>query len=443
MIPDQIHSGTPAYRRVNLALFIGGFATFSLMHCVQPLLPEFARQFNLSAATSSLAVSLTTVCLAVSMPPLGLLGDAWGRKPTMVASTLAAAVLTVTLAFTDRWAWFLGLRAVEGVTLAGLPVLTMAYLGEEMHPRVLGRAMGLYIAGSALGGMSGRVVAAALTDFLSWRVAIGTVGGLGIVAGLAIWAILPESAHFHPRVVELRAIAPSYRAHLRESVLLRLFVEAFLLLGSFVTLYNYVTFRLIAPPFSLSQASAGLVFLLLLAGMLGSAWSGSQLSRLHATGSRVTRFALHGRGRMLRLGVLLMIVGLLVSGIPWLPAVFGGAGLLTFGFFAAQTVSSGWVAAQAHVGKAQASALYLLFYYVGASVAGTLGGIFWTAFRWPGVTAFPSRSQSKVAIFASSRCEGWRRRPSGRRRQMNTLVRLGMSLAPKGLLLLFPLEGTT
>ena len=43
---------------------------------------------------------------------------------------------------------------------------------------------------------------------------------------------------------------------------------------------------------------------------------------------------------------------------------------------------------RAREGKAQASALYLFFYYMGASVAGSVGGFFWTAYAWPGVAAF-------------------------------------------------------
>ena len=38
--------------------------------------------------------------------------------------------------------------------------------------------------------------------------------------------------------------------------------------------------------------------------------------------------------------------------------------------------------------KGQASSLYLFCYYVGSSIAGTLGGVFWHSFGWGGVVAF-------------------------------------------------------
>jgi YNFM family putative membrane transporter len=61
---------------------------------------------------------------------------------------------------------------------------------------------------------------------------------------------------------------------------------------------------------------------------------------------------------------------------------------VTFGFFGAHSVSSAWVALRAREGKAQASALYLVFYYAGSSVAGTSGGLFWARLGWPGVVGF-------------------------------------------------------
>jgi YNFM family putative membrane transporter len=58
------------------------------------------------------------------------------------------------------------MRALAGLTLGGVPAGAMAYLSEEMHAKAIGLAMGLYISGNALGGMSGRLVTGAVTDGL-------------------------------------------------------------------------------------------------------------------------------------------------------------------------------------------------------------------------------------------------------------------------------------
>lgn len=212
----RIERGTPAFRRTNLAVFAAGFSTFALLYCVQPLLPEFSREFGVGPAASSLAVSATTAMLAVSMLAVGSVSEAVGRKPVMVASLFAAALLTIGSALVPGWRSFLLLRALEGIAFAGLPAIAMAYLSEEMGRGSIGLAMGLYVGGTGLGGMAGRLLTAAITDLVSWRAALGTIGVLGVVAASIFWRSLPPSRHFHPRPLAVAELAGSFVRHLRE-----------------------------------------------------------------------------------------------------------------------------------------------------------------------------------------------------------------------------------
>jgi MFS transporter, YNFM family, putative membrane transport protein len=61
---------------------------------------------------------------------------------------------------------------------------------------------------------------------------------------------------------------------------------------------------------------------------------------------------------------------------------------MTAGFFAAHSVASGWVGGRARVAPAQASALYLCLYYIGSSIAGSVGGVFYARAAWPGTVIF-------------------------------------------------------
>src|ERR1700753_59630 len=160
--PAFIASGSADFHRTNLALFAAGFATFALLYCLQPLMPELARVFHVGAAESSLAISLTTASLALALLVTGSLSEAWGRKPVMAISLLAAAALTVLAAFVARLHGLLLVRALIGLALSGVPAVAMAYLSEEMHSAAIGLAMGLYISGTGLGGMAGRLLAGLL-----------------------------------------------------------------------------------------------------------------------------------------------------------------------------------------------------------------------------------------------------------------------------------------
>jgi YNFM family putative membrane transporter len=368
-----LERGTHAYWRASVALLFAGYATFSLLYCVQPLLPAFSAAFGVSPAQSSLSLSFTTAALALAVFVAGFVSEGWSRHRLMTLSLTVSALLTMGVAVAPQWHTLLVLRALEGLALGGVPAVAMAYLAEEVHPDGLGLAMGLYVGGTAIGGMAGRVITGIVADLFSWRVAIGTIGVLGILSMFAFRALLPPSRHFvprrglgfaHHRAALARQFArPSLRA---------LFLMGFVLMGSFVTLYNYIGYRLLAPPYQLSQSAIGAIFVVYLTGVVASPWSGRMADAF-------------GRGRVLTGGIVIMLIGLGLTMLQPIAAIAAGIACITLGFFAGHAVASGWVGRLAKEAKGQAAALYLLSYYLGSSLVGSYGGHFWTAHGWNGV----------------------------------------------------------
>lgn len=382
-----IEQGTPAFRRTSAALFLAGFSTFGLLYCVQPLLPEFSRHFGVSAASSALALSVTTALLAVTMLLAGVLSDVVGRRPLMIASLLLSSLLALASALVDDWAVLLLLRTLLGITLSGVPAVAMTYLVEEMDSRSLGLAMGLYIGGNAVGGMSGRLLAGIVADHWGWRMGIGSVALIALLGTLLLWSQLPPSRHFLRRRANLLQMPARFAQLLRAPALSGLFVIGFVLLGVFVTLYNYLGFHLLAPPYSLSQTVVGLIFMLYLLGSVSSTWMGQWATRL-------------GRGRVLLLSFGLIGVGIALLALPWLPAMIVGIALVTFGFFGGHSVASSWVGVLGAGFRAEAAALYLFSYYLGSSVIGVTGGVFYTRWGWGGVCLFVALLTVAGAVLA-------------------------------------------
>ncbi len=373
--PAYIEKGTRLFRRTNWALFAGGFATIALLYCEQPMLPEYSAAIALSAAQSSLALSISTVTLAVGLLFTGPLSDAVGRKPVMVAALLAAALCTLLAPLMPSWETLLLMRALVGLALSGLVAVAMSYLSEEIHPPHLGLAMGLYISGNALGGMSGRLLSGVLVDFVSWQAAVASLGLLGLGAALLFWRLLPDSRHFRPTPLSLANLAEGLRLHFSDRGLPWLFLEAFLLMGGFVTLFNYIGYRLLEAPYGMSQAFVGLLSVVYLSGTYSSTQAGVLADRL-------------GRHRVFWPAILLMLAGALLTLAGPLLLVLGGMLLFAFGFFAAHSLASSWVGRRALRARGQASSLYLFSYYLGSSVAGTAGGFFWAHAGWNGVAGF-------------------------------------------------------
>ncbi|MFY0544066.1 MFS transporter [Brevibacillus sp. H7] len=371
---SYIQTGTTAFRKTNLAFFAAGFNTFAILYSTQPLMPEFSKEFGVSATVSSLSLSLTTIALAISMLLFGSLSEVWGRKPMMVGSMLIASVLSVVTAFTTTFDALLVSRVILGIALAGLPSIAMAYLGEEMEPKSLGVAMGLYISGNAIGAVSGRIITGMVSDYYNWHAAMGVISIISLVASLIFWKSLPPSNHFRPRTLEIGKLLSSLVNHLKDPGLVCLFGIGFLLLGSNVALFNYLGYVLTAPPYSLRQTLVGWIFLAFIVGMFSSVWMGRLADK-------------HGRNKVLRIALLITFAGTCLTLHSHLLIKILGLPIVTFGFFGGHTIASSWVGRRALHDKAQASSLYLFFYYAGSSIGGTAGGVFWSRLGWEGVIA--------------------------------------------------------
>ena len=370
-----VERGTREFRIINFAFFAAGFVTFMTLYDVQPLLPLFSREFRIDAAVSSLAVSVCTGTLAVSMLIVGTLSETVGRKPVMVLSLLLTSSLALASALTRSFLSLLAVRLLQGFVLAGLPAVAMAYLGEEMAAKSLSAAMGLYIAGNAVGGMAGRIFTVAMTEVLPWRGVMAIIGAVCILLSLYFVVKLPPSRNFRARPFDLRALTRSLLHELRGQELLCLYALGFLAMGAFVTTYNYITFRLLGAPYNLSPATVAWIFAAYLAGSYASALAGRLAGHL-------------GRARVAFVSLAFLLVGALLTLMASLVGIVAGVVFITVGFFGTHSIASGWVPASARGSRGQASAVYLFLYYVGSSVCGTLGGLFFSRFGWPGVAGF-------------------------------------------------------
>lgn len=372
-----VQKGTKTFHRINLALFLGGFATFANLYCTQPLLPMFSREFRISPTFASLSLSVTTVALAVFMLIAGSLSESFGRKPMMIVSMVGTSLIALLIPLSPNFGILVALRIIEGIVLAGLPAIAMAYLSEEVDKKSLGVAMGLYISGNSIGGMAGRILIGLFTSWVSWRFAIFMIGVISLVCSVVFVRILPSSRNFVRRPLMLSTLFSSLLHHLRDRGLVFLFIIGFMLMGSFVTLFNYIGYRLMAAPYNLNQGVVGFIFIIYLMGTFSSTWMGRLADRF-------------GRRKVQWIAIVIMLCGVLITEFWPLWLVIVGIGIFTFGFFGAHSLASSWVGRRAVSEKAQASALYLFFYYAGSSIGGTSGGELWSAYSWRGIVVMIS-----------------------------------------------------
>ncbi|WP_408673374.1 MFS transporter [Xenorhabdus szentirmaii] len=373
--PRLIQREDTMYLRITLSFFAAGLATFALLYFVQPVLPILSEEFHISPANSSLILSLSTGMLSLGLLITGPLSDAIGRKNIMVVSLISAAIFTLLSATITSWHGILLIRALLGLSLSGVVAVAMSYLSEEIDPKYVALSIGLYISGNSVGGMGGRLVTGIVTDHFSWRFATVLLGSFSLISAIIFWRILPESKNFKPSSLKFKSLLLNFKLHFRDQGLPLLFTEAFLLMGSFVTIFNYIGYRLLETPYNFSQTIIGFLSVIFLTGTYSATKAGSLTSQ-------------YGRGKVLLFALGLMLIGCAMTVFSHVWVIMLGVSILTTGFFAAHAVASGWIGQRTKRAKAQASSIYLFCYYSGSSVVGTLGGICWSHFKWDGVAVF-------------------------------------------------------
>ncbi|WP_189150352.1 MFS transporter [Streptomyces lacrimifluminis] len=403
VVDSRMAPGGPGYRRMSFALFLAGVATFALLYSTQALLPLVSGEFGAAASDASWTVSAATGALALFVLPMSALSERFGRRTVMTASLAVAATVGLLVPFAPSLGTLIALRAVQGAALAGLPASATAYLAEEVRPKALITAIGLFVAGNSVGGMSGRVITGWVAQEWGWRAAVAVIGVLAVGCAVAFRLLLPAPRHFRTGSLRPRVLARTVRTHLTNPLLRRLYAIGALFMTVFGGVYTVIGYRLTEAPFGLPQGIVGSVFLVYLVGTVSASTAGRLVARL-------------GRRGALYLAGGTTTAGLLLSLSDTLALVLLGLVLITAGFFAGHAVASSAVSHTAKEGRAQASALYQSAYYIGSSAGSTLGAVAFHAGGWSGtvgmgllavlgvvtVTVMGSRAARSVRVAAAA-----------------------------------------
>ncbi len=355
-----------------MALCLGSFLVFINLYVPQPLLPELKTAYEVSTLGVSLLMSVATLSLAFALLVFGPLSDAIGREDIMRITLLLAGGCSLLLAFAPNFESLLVLRLIQGFVLGGLPAVAIAWMGDAFEKPALLSAVGLYIGANTLGGISGRIVGGAAAEVGGSSAAFIAVGVMTLVGCAIFWRLLPNSRAFTPKQFQLRRALIDIVGHLRTPVLLAAYCLGGINFLIFINQYSYITFRLAVEPYQLAASGLGLIFLTYLGGTFASTISGRLAQR-------------YSPASCMMAGVVILMLGTAVTLNDSLVLIILGLTINAFGFFLAHSLASSWVGRYAQGARGSASALYLVFYYVGASLGGFWLEPFWQGAGWTGI----------------------------------------------------------
>lgn len=354
---------------IKLCIFLSGLSVFAQLYLFQPLLPMVAEHFHTTVGDSSLLVSSSTIGMALGLFFFAFRADSFSRKKLMVFSLIASAVLTIISTWIPSLTLLIIIGMVKGFVISGVSSVALAYLTEEVEISVVALAISMYLSGNTIGGMSGRILATLLAGEFGLRNAVLMIGIQSLILGLVFWRLFPDSKFFKPQKTDYHLKMKQMKRLIRDSYMLRLYFIAALLMGTFVSVYNYMTFRLESEPFSLSHVFIAFIFLMYTFGVLGTMIT----SRLSARFEK--KYILKG-------SIFFLLAGLVLLLSENIYIVVFGLGLFTLCFFAAHTMASQMTALHAKEGKSSATSIYWLFYYFGSSFLGSGTGYLLHSTSW-------------------------------------------------------------
>ncbi|MDR3762804.1 MAG: MFS transporter [Acidobacteriota bacterium] len=386
-----------------VAVALAGVGAFLHVYAPQPLLPLFEQIFHATKAEVGRTISSTALGVAVSAPLWGALAERVGRRRVIILANFLLAIPTILAATSGSLGQLVFWRFLQGLVVPGIFAVTIAYVTEEWPRTRAPQVLSFYVSGTVLGGVLGRAVIgiAAVHHLLpfvqpNWRNGFVAIGLFDLFFGFVLLRWLPRDSPLPANADR----GSNLMRHFRNPQLISVFAVGFNVLFTLVAAFSYVTFYLVAPPFSLTATMLSATFCVYLVGLIVTPLGGMWISRV---GSR----------RALVVAISTGVAGILMTLVPHIAVVLLGLAICCSGVFVCQSASTSYIQRVAQSGgRASAAGLYVMFYYAGGSVGGILPGILWRYGQWKACVALIVFVQVLSLTIAAS-CWKGRESPAG------------------------------
>ena len=353
---------------LKLTIGLIGMFAFLQVYSIQAILPVLMADFSATEVQAGMVVGATILAIAIMSPFLGMLSDAFGRKSFVVGALLFLTLPTALIAQSTTIEWIGLWRFIQGLSVPGITVVIIAYIGEEFEGSSVTELMSFYVSGSVLGGFMGRFLLGHLHEFFGWRQAYYVLAILTLISALWVAKTLPSSKHF--------AANPNFRSAIQTlgSHLVNRYVVTACLLGacvlfSLVGCFTFINLYLADTPYNLGTGALANIFAVYLIGVIITPLSTILLRRF-------------GSARTIIVAVIISMLGVLLTLATPLWLIVIGLGVMSSGVFVTQSATISYIAVNVKQGRSLASGLYYLFYYAGGTVGAWLCGLAYAYGQW-------------------------------------------------------------
>ncbi len=353
---------------LKLTIGLIGMFAFLQVYSIQAILPVLMMDFTATEVQAGMIVGATILAIAIMSPFLGMLSDAVGRKSFIVGALLFLAIPTALIAQSPNIGWMGMWRFMQGLSVPGITVVTIAYIGEEFEGRVLTELMSFYVSGSVLGGFMGRFLLGHLHELIGWRAGYYVMAGMTLIGALWVGKMLPASRHFvaNPK---FRSAMQTLGEHLVNRYVVTSCLLGACVLFSLVGCFTFINLHLADTPYELSTGALANIFAVYLIGVVITPLSTTLLRRF-------------GSARTVRVAVIISMFGVLLTLVTPLWGIVLGLAIMSSGVFITQAATISYIAVNVKKGRSLASGLYYMGYYAGGTMGAWLCGIAYARGQW-------------------------------------------------------------
>ena len=176
-----------------VAVVFGAFVAIEAMAFQAPVIAVISTHFEVPAHLAGIMILSFYIASASLYPITGRFADQYGRKRVLLIGLVIFTISEFAAAVSPTFSFLLVCKVFQGVGVAAIFPVVIAYIGVLFHPNQRGMASGLFNSIQAVAAMLGAGLAGFLVSIYGWPIIYWVSGALALAGFFVVLFFVKES----------------------------------------------------------------------------------------------------------------------------------------------------------------------------------------------------------------------------------------------------------